>query len=153
VGRQSDIFEMIDKKWRIFRRVGPVRPERIDFPIVPREGTAADEKRPPPPPPRPLNAADLTRQLLLESYAPAAVLINPQHGILYSSGPTMRYLDQPTGEPTRDLMLLAREGLRPKLRAAVHRAARESQPVTEGRIRLKRNGSYASVSLTVRPVR
>ena len=34
IGRQTDMFEPVSKKWRIFRRIGPTRPERVEFPIV-----------------------------------------------------------------------------------------------------------------------
>src|SRR5262249_42402303 len=34
IGRQIDLFDTLSKKWRIYRRIGPSRPERVDFPIV-----------------------------------------------------------------------------------------------------------------------
>jgi two-component system CheB/CheR fusion protein len=101
---------------------------------------------------RPVDFAELTQQFLVNIYAPAAVLINRTGQIFYFSGATMRYLDQPTGEPTQDLMLLAREGLRSKLRALIRKALSENQPVSEHGIRLKRNGGQVSVTVSVRPL-
>src|SRR5204862_7212635 len=34
IGRHTDLFEPVSKKWRIFRRIGPSRPERVEFPIL-----------------------------------------------------------------------------------------------------------------------
>jgi two-component system CheB/CheR fusion protein len=34
IGRMPDLFEPISKKWRVYRRVGPVRREIVDIPIV-----------------------------------------------------------------------------------------------------------------------
>jgi two-component system CheB/CheR fusion protein len=34
IGRQTDLFEPVSQKWRIFRRIGPSRPERVAFPIA-----------------------------------------------------------------------------------------------------------------------
>jgi hypothetical protein len=39
--------------------------------------------------------AALAQRLLLEEYAPAAVLVNRKYEILYFFGPTMSFLDQP----------------------------------------------------------
>ena len=53
---------------------------------------------------------------LLADYAPASVLINRQFEVLCFHGPTVDYLEFPSGEPTRDLLALARQGLRTRLR-------------------------------------
>lgn len=37
IGRHSDLFDSFSKKWRIFRRVGPVRPEPAKIPIMSKE--------------------------------------------------------------------------------------------------------------------
>src|SRR5262249_9660675 len=117
IGRQVDLFEPLSKKWRTYRRIGPTRPERVDFPIVAaaevsgkahRAAEAAGVQ--------PTNFAELTHRLLLEQFAPAAVLINRKYEIFYYFGPCTKYLDLPTGQPTHDLSLMAREGLRTKLR-------------------------------------
>ncbi len=62
---------------------------------------------------------------LLDAYAPASVLINRKDECLYYSGPTDRYLRVAAGEPSRDLLAMAREGLRQKLGAAIRQASRE----------------------------
>ena len=46
----------------------------------------------------------------METYAPAAVLINRKHECLYSLGPTDRYLRVAPGHPTHDLLAMARAG-------------------------------------------
>ena len=90
-------------------------------PLVPARRSA------PPSTTRPVSFADLTHRLLLDQFAPAAVLINRKYEILYFFGPTDRYLAVPAGEPTQDLMMMAREGLRTKLRSAIHKAVREGR--------------------------
>ncbi|HMF16749.1 MAG TPA: CheR family methyltransferase, partial [Gemmataceae bacterium] len=152
IGRQGDLFETVSKKWRLFKRIGVARPERVDFPILPRETrhsarTAVEPARPQ------ANFTELTQHLLLEQYAPAAVLINRKNEILYFFGPTRRYLDQPTGGPTQDLMLLTEGGLRTKLRAAIHKALRDREKVSTGDVQHKRNGNYHAVCITIQPVR
>jgi len=68
---------------------------------------------------------DLSQRLLLETYAPASVLINRKQEGLYYFGPTDRYLRTAAGEASRDVIAMAREGLPGKLRAAIRRANQE----------------------------
>jgi len=114
VGRRDDLFETVSKKWRIYRRLGPTRHDIVDFPLLrgpaqPHKAPATDEvatasQEPTPP------AADAARRALLDRYAPASVLIDQKFRVLYFHGATGDYLEQPTGEPTRDLLAIAREG-------------------------------------------
>ncbi len=153
IGRQTDLFEALSKKWRMFRRIGPARPERVAFPIVAAMEVGGTARRPaegagvPP-----TDFGEVTRWLLLEHFAPAAVLINRKYEIFYYFGPCAQYLELPTGRPTHDLSLMAREGLRTKLRGAIHRAIRDSASVVLSGVRVKRNGSHYPVRVTVRPV-
>ena len=55
VGRHTDLFEPISKKWRIFRRIGPTRTDLVEFPIAtpagiipPRRGPEERGQRPSP---------------------------------------------------------------------------------------------------------
>lgn len=154
IGRQIDLFEPISKKWRIFRRIGTVRQERVEFPIQAKAEAAGDQPRRPlePGETRQMNLADLTGRLLLEEFAPAAVLINRKYEILYYYGPTMRYLDVPTGEPTQDLLRMARDGLRSKLRSAIHKAIEDKASVEVSDLQVSRNGGHYPVRVTVKPL-
>src|SRR5262249_9569208 len=57
------------------------------------------------------------------------------------------------GEPHLELMSMAHEELGTKLRALLHRAFREGQPAVATGVRVKRNGDYHPVRVTVRPIR
>ena len=80
------------------------------------------------------------------------MLINRKYEILYFFGPTTPYLHVPTGEPTLDLTAMAREGLRSKIRQAVHKALEAEQPVTVTDARVKREATYHPVTVTVKPL-
>ncbi|HTU23562.1 MAG TPA: PAS domain S-box protein [Gemmataceae bacterium] len=153
IGRQVDLFEPLSKKRRLYRRIGAARPEHVDFPIMAAtEGAGAGRRRVEGGAAQPINFAEVTQRLLLEQFAPAAVLINRKYEIFYYFGPCTRYLEFPTGEPTHDLMRMAREGLSTRLRGAIHRAIRDSESVVLTGIRVKRNGSYSPARVTVRPI-
>lgn len=153
IGRHLDLFEPVSKKHRIFRRIGPLRFDRIEVPVTTTIDAIVPARRSiPTSTTRPVSFADVTQRLLLDQFAPAAVLINRKYEILYFFGPTDRYLAVPAGEPTLDLILMARDGLRGKLRAAVHKAVRENGPVTLADVQVKRNGDSRAAIVTIRPV-
>ena len=152
VGRNGDLFEPVSKKWRIFRRLGGTRRELVDIPINfssrPRGGALQ-----PSPAARPAaDANHLMQKLLLDDYAPAAVLVNRKFEILSQQGPLVNYLQFPSGEPTKALLALLRPGLRVKIRAAVARAIRERQTVVDETALVQRDGHYVACTITVRLV-
>ncbi|HET6756871.1 MAG TPA: PAS domain-containing protein [Burkholderiales bacterium] len=153
IGTQDDSFKPIAKRWRIFRRIGPTRHDRVDFPLTSGEGAPHGEQGAKPPQPFGAKIAALAQTQLLERFAPASVLIDQKCNILYYWGPTRDYLIQSPGTPSADLLTTAREGLRAHLRSAVHRAIRDERPVVLEEVRVKRNDGYHSVTITVNPVR
>jgi two-component system CheB/CheR fusion protein len=73
---------------------------------------------------------EISRQLLLDNYAPAAVVINRRHEVLYALGSVGRYLSQPAGQPTQNLLDLTGPDLRARLRLAVQGVFRARLPDT-----------------------
>lgn len=124
IGQQSGLFDTVNKKFRIYQRVGSRHPGGLEFPILSEQGKGpvlpvrANTPQ--------LTSAALAQQALLEEFAPTAVLVNRNDQILYYYGATGEYLVQPTGEPTQNLIYMARDGLRTKLRSAVLKARREN---------------------------
>jgi len=130
VGSGADRFEVVAKAERLYRRIGKSRPGDLGFATGAGEtarSPARSEQRSTPS--RQNALADLCRRLVMESYAPAAVLINQRHECLFSLGPTDRYLRVAPGHPTQDLLSMARPGLRTKLRAAIQLAVQNRAKV------------------------
>jgi two-component system CheB/CheR fusion protein len=151
---QEDLYQPVSRKWRIYRRLGPTRHDVADFPLVgPSEGSADAEGRPELAGPEPrVRAGELMDRALLDRYAPASVLIDQHFRVLYLRGPTEHYLRPPSGEPSYNLINMAREGLPSALRAAVRKAISEAQEVTAaGRVR--RSVASHPVRLVVTPLR
>ncbi len=153
IGRHIDLFEPVSKKWRIYRRIGPSRPERVEIPVAaPGDPLVPSHRIAPPGTSRPVSFADVTHRQLLDQFAPPSVLVNRKYEILYCFGPMDRYLAVPSGEPTQDLTMMARDGLRNMLRSAIHKAAREGGTITLADALVKRDGDDHPVIVTVRPV-
>jgi len=121
-------FEVISKPARLYRHMGIGKLSEIDLPMTSGEGLRVPSRVGAPPSRQGL-LADLSRRLVMETYAPAAVLIDRKYQCLYSLGPTERYLRVAPGHPTHDLLSMARENIRIKLRVAIQQASQENSRV------------------------
>jgi two-component system CheB/CheR fusion protein len=134
IGRADGLFKAQgDKKSRIFKKIkNPSNFDRLPFPVsnTPRTFTpkpAYDEV---------LNGssqglAPYIHGILLERYAPAAVVVSEKFEIMQIFGSTGDYLEVPSGPPTNDLLSMARRGLRIKIRKLVHKAISERRTVVD----------------------
>jgi PAS domain S-box-containing protein len=94
----------------------------------------------------------LMQRLVLEEFAPASMLVTRAYEILCFLGPTADYLEFPPGEPTMDLISLARPGLHTRIRAACRKAIRDGETVCDAGARVKRGGGYVPCAIAVRPL-
>jgi two-component system CheB/CheR fusion protein len=127
VGGFGELFTPLTATTRIFQRsAGPQRVPKLAF--TPRSADlpeAADDAAP-------ADRADtlgaLTDQLIQQTFAPPAVLVNADGDILYISGRTGRYLEPAAGKTNINVHAMAREGLREALAGMIRKALKE-QPV------------------------
>ncbi len=152
VSGNDTLFRTVSKKWRIFRRVGPTRHDLLSFPVSGVSPRRLDVERQEETVPVRLRqkALDQAQRLLVDEFAPPSVLIDEHARILYFHGDTEPYLKQPVGEPSSDLLVLVREGLRTKLRAGIHevlQSGRRSRVVA----RVRRQTGYIPVEVSILP--
>ena len=96
---------------------------------------------------------ELTEQALLRQLAPTAALVNGHGDILYLYGRSGMYLEPSAGEASvNNILKMAREGLRPALSSALHKSMSSGQTVHTTAIRVKTNGHYSLVDLSISPV-
>jgi two-component system CheB/CheR fusion protein len=152
IGTQTDLFEPLSAPCRIFRS-RRLHANRFDFPRFSvadrRIGplSSATSRRP---------AKDdfltLAQRALLDRYAPPSVVIDAERQVLVYHGDTSRYLMQPGGEPTRDLLALVAAGVRPPLRHAINEAIAERRTVVTTGGYIKNRDPRRPVRLTVSPL-
>jgi len=153
-GPAGEHFEPISKRQRIYRHIGRSVPTRLDMPMGRGEAARSLWVRPARPALRVHDSIDeVAQRLLLQTYAPASVLVNRKYQGLYYFGPTDPYLKMPAGVASLDLPASAREGLRPAVRAALEKASSgaESAVVVAGRV--TRNEHAVAVTVTARPLK
>ena len=153
VGSENSHFELISKLERVYRHLGHSLPGDLDYSLGAGTGARVTERpRQIPAPSRQVAIAELCRRLVLEAYAPAAVLINERLECLYSTGPVDRYLRLAPGFPTHDLLAMARADMRPKLRAAIQRAGKENTRVVVAGGLVNDKPDAPSFDIAVQPV-
>ncbi len=153
VGRFSDLFSSLDKRWKIYaRREGGRRSDAFftfAAPVRRMSGTGAF--------PRPgggtePSPGEMAEKLLKERYLPPCVVVNEKYEVIHVSARMKRFLEVPAGEPTRDVLKMAREGLRPALRAGIYRAFGEDKTVEFRGVTLAEDGGEKAVNVLVEPV-
>jgi two-component system, chemotaxis family, CheB/CheR fusion protein len=154
VARYNDLFLALDRKTRLFRRrdlgVRPPIPLRQFLPHA-RQDTAGSQAS---------HGAVLQRSSLLqkvastvvEHFGPTYVIVDETGQALYFSAGTGKYLQAAAGPPTRDVVLMARPGLRVDLRTALHRAKQSGRQVIRDHIAVQTNGGVDVISLAVEPI-
>lgn len=154
VGGFSNLFGALNKKWKIYRRreVPPSLRQRVDFPCGPSfsdspKGTPAMVSAP-----QKATVAHLTREMVLDHFAPTAVLIDAGGEILYVQGRTGKYLETPGGSPTLNIVDIAREGLRVELSSILRAAKASGTRMTRRRIAVRTNGNTQLIDLHVCPL-
>ena len=148
VGDFTNLFVPLSAKSRLFRRTESVlRPDEIVFPSA---FTARPPGTNPPGTNPPANLQVLADQLVLQSYAPPAVLTNETGDIFYVSGRTGKYLEPAAGKANWNIFAMAREGLRYELANAFKEALRKKEAVTLHGLKVGTNGGTQCVDVTVR---
>ena len=113
-GQSDGCFASYDKEARLWRRDGQSHASDMHFAIGKREMAMVSDESPA----RRLALADLCRRIVLETYAPAAVLVNSRLACLYLLGPTERYLKVTQGHPDSSLVSMLPKALRVRFRTA-----------------------------------
>jgi two-component system, chemotaxis family, CheB/CheR fusion protein len=156
VGEFADLFATLDRKAKLYQRkvdvpgahhstIGKYLPPELEVGADSRlhEKMPGENKH---------QLRELTERVLLQQYAPVGALVNQSGDILYLHGRTGLYLEPAPGEASMNILKMARDGLRRDLTTALHRAVASQQPVRHSGLRVKTNGDFTRVDLTVQPV-
>jgi two-component system, chemotaxis family, CheB/CheR fusion protein len=156
VGSSRELFEVEDAKGKIYSKKLVVRrPDQMGFPVGP---FAAPRSQPEPP--RSASgpserAPDVQRdadRVLLARYLPPGVLVDQGGEVLQFRGDTGQFLTPAPGKASLNVLKMAREGLLVSLRALLQRAKRQTTVVREEGVRVRSNGGFRGVTLTVIPL-
>lgn len=134
VGQAQDIFTPLQPKLRLYQRRDKVAPTGADMPPrtfppltpLPKDASVLLNI---PPTEASDNLQTAADNVLLQVFAPAAIVLNREGDIVYISGRTGKYLEPAAGKANWNIHAMAREGLRAPLFNALKQAATQAGPV------------------------
>ncbi|MDO9326681.1 MAG: chemotaxis protein CheB [Methanoregula sp.] len=154
IGNFTDLFSTFNKKWKIYGVKPSLASTRTlvaqrfawtsDYPE--KEAGESSGKR------EKINFAELTRRVLLQSFAPPSIITDEKGNIVYVHGDTGKYLQPAQGQASINIIDMAREGLQLDLRYAIQNAAAQKRLVVVKDLPVRTNGGIHGVDLTVRPL-
>ncbi len=149
VGDFTDLFAPMGGASRTYwRKESVLRSEPVSFPSSFSAGPPTSfEARPSGRPPASLQS--LAEELIVQEYAPPAVLVSDQGDLLYVSGRTGKYLEPAAGKANLNIFAMAREGLRYELSDGFQKALRKKERVVLRGLKVGTNGGTQFVDVSL----
>jgi len=91
-------------------------------------------------------------ELILSYFTPAGVVVNEALDIVHFRGVTAPYLEQASGKPTHNVLLMAKHGLAFELRNLLHKVKKEQASVTKAYIPLQINDHLQTLTIEALPL-
>jgi two-component system CheB/CheR fusion protein len=150
-GKLLEHFEPINKKQRIFRHLSTGRAgekafgvgAEVKLRLFPAVGHTPRTTAPQ------VTFADLSSKLLLHAFAPPSVLVDRKYDTLFFSGAVDQFLQIVQGDSNRNILVMAREGLRAKLREALEGARESAELFWRTDAHVRRGGMTFRVNIGV----
>lgn len=153
IGVYTDLFSELYKKLRIFKRSeSPIRTPEVDFParhFTVKNETGMDKKSQS----NLTNLQLLADKILLESFTPVAILVNPDGDVMYINGRTGKYLEAPSGKANWNIHAMVCEELRQDVYIGLAKALRDGQRYEHKNITINTNNTTQTVDLIIEPIK
>ena len=153
VTQHSKLFTRVDGRHRIFKaRTVAVERPAIDFPLT--LGSHGDRAAPEhgAAPATVEESVSRRAMRLVESYAPAYVVVDEHHDVLRFSGRTGKYIQPSAGAASLNLFNLLETGLRSEVRAALHKAMTSGRKVVQENVFVAIDSGQQALNIIVEPV-
>ena len=152
ISRHTDLFAPVDKKQRIFQRRSMVNGGMRMPAWVARTRSTRTEGGHDMFVQKDQRIRQQVETRVLESFTPAHIVVDAEGDILYYSARTGKYLEPQMGSPSRQLLSMARRGLRLELRSALREAVEKRHVVVRERIAVELEDRVQLIRLTVDPM-
>jgi len=148
-GELASELQTIDEHWKVYRKRRDVRlPGHLRMPM-----SLPSDVRISPSQPHSVEAPLLAAyDRLLEECMPPGLLLDHRRQLVHAFGGAGRFLRQPDGRPTTDILDLLDHELKLALAGALQRAAKEQTPVSYTGVRVRTNQGEEVLKLAVRPI-
>jgi two-component system CheB/CheR fusion protein len=153
VGTAADMFSIIDKKFKLYARKNAPEFAEMGFPVADFAKVHPAAARVPVIEARPSSIQSEANHIILSRYSPPGVVVDSDLQVVHFRGQTGRFLEPAQGDPSLNLLKMAREGLPYGMRTAIQEASKSDQPVRREGMRVRANGGMITVAIEVVPLR
>jgi two-component system CheB/CheR fusion protein len=152
----ADLFEVMDKTQRIFRRKDTRSRPMVGVPHLYRFGAHGPPAATVPIGPTstaPDGFSEAFARMLVEEYAPASAVVNKQGDVLFLAGRIGRYLNLGFAAPSHNILDQTTGLLRRELHACLGQAVEHKRRVIRHNLEVEISEGKLRLRLTVRPLR
>ncbi len=154
-GHFDDLFETVDKKWKIYRRKGslpavhnlpemPAKKNEGELRTVASSSEISQVRR--------SQVAMLLERIALDRFCPTFVVVNASGDLVHVHGRTGDYFELAEGHARTNILDMAREGLPHELTTMMRLASSTEHEVIRKEVRVKTNGDYTVVHLAAQKI-
>jgi two-component system CheB/CheR fusion protein len=155
IGEFTDMFEVLDKKWKIFLRMGVtlsnINIQNYSPPSLEKrkgkENKMTNQKH------SKTEFRNLIDEILIEDYAPPCVIINSELEVLYIYGSTGKFLEPAKGKASMNLTKMIRDGMKKELATGVRKVLSGNSEIRYEGLKVKNNGGSILVNLIIQPLK
>lgn len=159
LGRYEVGYEIINRKWRLFKKAGENRlPKDMQLPyrrlgsplLYPSANSSKtslyfeNQKQ--------VQNVEGSMQILLQKFVPPSLLINEKLDILHSFGEVGKLLHLKPGAPAMNLNSMVNENICAATRISIQRSKKINEPVDYRDLTFKENGKTLTYDLSVFPI-
>ncbi len=150
IGSQADLFALKDKKAKLYQKKSVASRLNEDLVFRPETGTGIINKEQlAESSARVYNLDEQAERLLLDTYAPPGVIVNPAQVVVRFLGRTWPYIEPSAGAASLNLYKIAHPDLLVELRAAIHSVTKEGGKTRKDNVRLMVDGKEQRVDIQV----
>jgi two-component system CheB/CheR fusion protein len=152
VGSFSDLFVSVDARHKLFRRkpvtTGYEPDTEVGYypqvePVQKGKGQAKKQQQ---------AIGEIAERMVLRDYSMPCVLVDDDYNIVYFNGDVNKYLIQPGGKPTFNILHMVRPEIHYKLNLLLKHVFHERRMAVEKDVRVRVNDHHVDVDIIVRPI-
>jgi len=153
IGECQDIFNTIEKKWKIYRKTDAEISVSMRYTISPSSSV-------------PINSFPhegdhyytfsdieaLANRIILSTYSSPHVIVDRNHRIVYFSSNTNPYLKHQTGKANLDIIQMAVGKLKLELRTALFQVMKDNKKYLKDSVTVKLKSGYRKIRIIIEPL-
>lgn len=155
IGRYTDLFKILDKKWKIFRRKST---RERSHPMMSFQSSPMVFEKDESQEPNNIQKVDergllqLVETILRGSNTPPSAIIDDASNVIYIHGSTGHFLEPAEGRASMNIINMAKPGLKAALSIAIRKVSMHKQEVVHKELQIENSKDDTLFDLTVRPV-